>query len=392
MQVHQVRWNRSGGWSAPLPALDGPSTLVLVLAGPAVPGADVPVADLLAAYPRSGVLGCSTAGVVAGDTLVDEEVLVTVLVFARTRVVLEHVPLDAATSLRAGTGLGERLRAHGDDLAAVLVLAHGTDVVGNALAEGLSRGTGGQVPVFGGMSAGLPEPGGHLPPCWVLAGGEVHGGAGGGADRAGVVAGVGLYGEHVGLSTGTGSGWADLGPRRRVTRSEGATLHELDGKPALALYRRYLGEEARGLPVAGLRFPLAIRRTGEEGAPVVRSVLDVDDDTDTILLTGDVPQGCTAQLLHQDSEALADAAERAARDAAATAGVPAGLALVVTCLGRRLALGSRTEDELESVVAGLPAGTPALGFYTYGELAPTSARSCDLHNETLTVAVLGERP
>nr|WP_281373288.1 FIST C-terminal domain-containing protein [Kineococcus aurantiacus] len=359
----------------------------MVLSGPAVPGPDVPVADLLAAYPRSSVLGASTAGLVLGDALLDEEVLVTVVTFERTRVVLDHVPLTAGTSEEAGAALGGRLRAHGsgpgEDLAAVLVLAHGRDVVGNALAEGLSRGTGGTVPVFGGMSAGLPAPGGLLPPCWVLVDGR---------PRTGVVTAVGLYGERVGLSVGTGSGWADLGPQRRVTRADGATLHELDGQPALALYKRYLGEEARGLPVAGLRFPLAIRRPGEHGTAVVRSVLDVDDATDTILLTGDVPQGCTAQLLHQDSEALADAAEQAARRAVAAADVPVGLALVVTCLGRRLALGSRTEDELESVVAGLPAGTPVLGFYTYGELAPTAARSCDLHNETLTVAVLGERP
>ncbi|PRY15087.1 FIST signal transduction protein [Kineococcus rhizosphaerae] len=390
MRVHHARWDRAQGWSTPLPVADGPRTLVLVLAGPAVPAADVPVDDVRAAYPTSSVLGCSTAGLVLGEGLLDEEVLVAVLVFERTRLVLEHTPLTAATSEEAGARLGERLLRHGrpdpsadgGDLAAVLVLSQGRDVVGNAVAAGLSRGTGGTVPVFGGMSAGLPVPGGALPQCWVLVEGR---------PQTGALTAVGLYGDRVGLGVGTGSGWADLGPQRRVTRSEGATLHELDGRPALALYERYLGDEARGLPVAGLRFPLAIRRPGEPDTPVVRSVLGVDHAADTILLTGDVPQGCTAQLLHQDSEALADAAEVAARDAVAAASAPVGLALVVTCLGRRLALGSRTEDELESVVAGLPAGTPVVGFYTYGELAPTAARSCDLHNKTLTVAVLGER-
>lgn len=387
MRVQHARWNRVRGWSAPLPAVDGPRTLVLALTGPAVPEAEVPVADLRTAYPTASVLGCSTAGLVVGEGLVDDEVLVTVVTFERTRVVLEHTPMTAATSEAAGARLGERLRghtgAHDGPLAAVLVLAEGRDVVGNALAAGLCRGTGGTVPVFGGMSAGLPRPDGSLPPCWVLVEGR---------PREGVVAAVGLYGDRVGLGVGTGGGWAGLGPERRVTRSEGATLHELDGRPALALYERYLGDEARGLPVAGLRFPLAVRRPGEPGAVVVRSVLGVDEAADTILLTGDVPQGCTAQLLHQDSEAMADAAELAARDAVAATTAPVGLALVVTCLGRRLALGPHVEDELESVVAGLPAGTPVVGFYTYGELAPTPARSCDLHNQTLTVAVLGERP
>lgn len=385
MRVEKLSWSRAGGWSAPLPAVDGPRTLVLVLAGAGVPLADVPVADLRAAYPRSSVLGGSSAGVVDGEVLVDEEVLVAVVAFERTRVVLEHAPVSASSSLEVGTALGRRLRGHGEDLAAVLVVADGRDVVGNALARGLSTGSGGAVPVVGGLSAGLPAPGEPLAPSWVLAGGAVHAGA-----HGGVVAVAGLYGDGVRVGVGTGGGWADLGPQRLVTRSEGAVLHELDGQPALALYRRYLGEQARGLPVAGLRFPLAVRRAGEQEAPVVRSVRGVDEAAEAILLTGDVPQGCTAQLLHQDSEALAEAAERAAREAVAAAAAPPALALVVSCLGRRLALGSRTEDELESVVAALPAGVPTVGFYTYGELAPTASRSCDLHNQTLTVAVLSE--
>lgn len=388
VRVESVRWSAASGWSGELPALDGASTLVLALAGPRVAPERVPVADLDAAYPASVVVGFSTAGVVEGEQVLDDAVLVVAVRFDATRLVLERAPLDRRSSHADGRRLGARLRRHGDDLAGVLVVADGLSAVGNALAAGLVAGTGGSVPVFGGMSAGFPGLEGALPHPWTLLDGR--------AER-GVVVGVGMYGERITFTTGTGSGWADLGPERRVTRSSGATLFEVDGQPALELYRRYLGEEARGLPVSGLRFPLAIRRAGERSSALVRSVRSIDEEANAIGLTGDVPEGSAVQLLHQDSEALADAAETAARTAAAGAGGAARpgadgtLAFVVSCLGRRMALGARTEDELEAVAAGLPGGTPAVGFYTYGELAPTATRPCDLHNETMTVAVLSER-
>lgn len=408
MRVETVRWTMEGGWATgsgpsrgtgPGPGsggdgwqapsdLDAPSTLVLVFIAPMADLTTLPLAQISAAFPTSVITGCTTAGVVEGESLLDEGLLLVVCAFERTSLALHWSPQTAVRSHAVGQLLGAQLHADAArtemPLRAVLVICDGMDVVGNAFAEGICAGAE-SATVFGGMSALLPGADGMIHAPWTLLDGAL---------RQGVAVVVGLFGDDVTVTTGTGTGWDELGPPRTVTRASGAELFEVDGQPALDLYRRYLGIEADALPGSGLRFPLLLRRRGEQESALVRSVRSIDEETRAIGLTGDVPEGSVVQLLLQNSEAMAEAAQEAARAAVAGTGPVHGadgsLALVVSCLGRRLALGTRTEDELESVAAGIGAGIPVVGFYTYGELAPTVARSCDLHNQTLTVGVISE--
>jgi hypothetical protein len=105
---------------------------------------------------------------------------------------------------------------------------------------------------------------------------------------------------------------------------------------------------------------------------------------------GDVPQGSTAQLMRGTTERLVDAAQSAAVSARLPGDEPS-LAIAVSCVGRRLYLGQRVEDELEAVTSGLGPNCGLVGFYSYGELSPVSAGTCDLHNQTMTITVLRER-
>jgi hypothetical protein len=59
-------------------------------------------------------------------------------------------------------------------------------------------------------------------------------------------------------------------------------------------------------------------------------------------------------------------------------------------VGRRLVLGSRTEEEIEATLEVLPKGTQQIGFYSYGEISPYTAGTCDLHNQTMTLTTLSE--
>jgi hypothetical protein len=202
---------------------------------------------------------------------------------------------------------------------------------------------------------------------------------------------VGFYGERLRIGHGCEHGWSDFGPERRITRSEGNVLHELDGKPALDLYKTYLGERAAGLPGTALLFPLAVRR--ERGAePLVRTILSVDEGTRSMTFAGDIPQGGVARLMRSTTERLIDSAARAADEAFGALGPVQGgtLALTVSCVGRRLVLGERTEEEVEAVLER-GAGCAHVGFYSYGEISPTQrGGAADLHNQTLTVTVLAE--
>jgi hypothetical protein len=67
------------------------------------------------------------------------------------------------------------------------------------------------------------------------------------------------------------------------------------------------------------------------------------------------------------------------------------LAVAISCVGRRLVLGERTEEEIEATLEALAPGAELVGFYSYGEIGPHAEGFCDLHNQTMTVTTIGER-
>jgi hypothetical protein len=297
--------------------------------------------------------------------------------FEHTRLRLVHTTVEPGTdSFDAGAALAARLADR--ELRAVFVLSDGLAVNGSRLAEGLGRHLGAQVVVTGALAGD----GTDFVRTWVLDRAEP------GACRIGA---LGLYGERLRIGHGCDGGWHDFGPERRITRASGNVLYELDGKPALDLYKTYLGERAAGLPGTALLFPLAVRpQTGDDA--LVRTILGVDEDSRAMTFAGDIPEGGIARLMRASSEQLIDSAARAARDAAlALEDCDASLAISVSCVGRRLLLGGRTEEEVETVAECLPIGAVHVGMYSYGEIAPPwrGGRS-QLHNQTMTVTVLGE--
>jgi hypothetical protein len=279
-------------------------------------------------------------------------------------------------SWQAGARLAREL--HDPQLRAVFVLSDGLQVNGTSLVAGLTQNLAAGVSVAGGLAGD----GDRFERTWVL-GDE-------GPARQRVCA-VGFYGAHVHVGHGHDGGWSVFGPERRITRSAGNVLYELDGKPALDLYKAYLGERADGLPATALLFPLSLKRE-DDSAPVVRTILGIDEERRALTFAGDMPQGGSARLMRANSEHLIDSAGRAV--AQATSGLArddAPLVISVSCVGRRLVLGERTEEEVETVVDGAPCRAAHIGFYSYGEIAPTLAGGAsDLHNQTMTVTVISE--
>ena len=210
-----------------------------------------------------------------------------------------------------------------------------------------------------------------------------------------LAAAVGFYGKAIHISHGRGGGWEPFGPKRRITHSRGNLLLELDGQPALDLYERYLGDEAAGLPGTALFFPLLIWNATRPQHDVVRTVLGVDRAARTMTFAGDIPEGWVAQLMHGHCDDLVAAAADAAGQAAS--GMPGQklssdrLAIMISCIGRRLVLGQLAADEIAATAAGLPGVTHFTGFYSYGEIAPhAGSGACELHNQSMTVTTLTE--
>jgi hypothetical protein len=377
MQVEQASWSRNEGWTG---ARTFEPQLVMVFGGRLLPEAEV-LQILRARYPGAQLVGCSTAGEILDTRIQDDSLVVSAISFATTRYRCEAVACATAQDSRgAGERLGHALGAS-PGLVHVFVLSDGTNVNGTALVEGMVAALPGGVTVSGGLAGD----GDRMQRTWVLAGDRC---------ESGIVAAVGLYGDKLRVGYGCKGGWDTFGPERKITRAEGNVLYELDGLSALALYREYLGEHAAGLPSTGLLFPLELRFEG--GPPRVRTILAIDDAAGSITFAGDMPVGHYARLMHANFDRLVDGAYGAARictdrtagtNASGTAG---GIAILVSCVGRRLVLGQRAEEELESVREVLGGAVPMTGFYSNGELCPTGSFGCELHNQTMTITTISE--
>lgn len=371
MRCETLTW--SGRWSASPQALaehfDSPHTLVLVFAARLVP--DDAIHELVAAFPSASVIGCSTAGQVADDMVTDAQAVAALIRFDSARPVTANVELDSVGgSEQAGAALARALRESAPDLQAVFVLSDGLHINGSELVAGLV----GELPPGTGISGGLAGDGPDFGRTWVLHGDRR-------AERE-VVA-VALSGCVV--SQGSAGGWEGFGPRRTITRSNGNVLAELDGRPALELYCDYLGELSAGLPGSALMFPLSIEQEGVAEAKV-RTVLAVDEENQTMTFAGDVPEGATARLMRTTNDRLVQGAFDAGEQSAQNNDTSVSIA--VSCVGRRLVLGQRTDEELEAVADALGGGT-LVGFYSYGEIT-SAGGSCGLQNQTMTITTISE--
>ncbi len=378
MDVLHRSYSRDKGWSQPLPReLDSDRTLVLVFGASDYIDDHAAIDELAAAFPRARRIGCSTAGEIEGTRVHDGSLAVAIARFAKTTLATHFADVNAARSTRAGEELGKALARPG--LRAVLVLSDGLDVNGTQLVAGINS----SVPPSVVVTGGLAGDGDRFKRTWVYDGN---------APRTGRVAAVGFYGNAFVIGHGSKGGWDKFGPERTVTRSSGNVLHELDGKPALALYKEYLGDRAAGLPATGLLFPLAIR-TANDDKVLVRTILAVNEAEGSMTFAGDIPTSCRAQLMKANFDRLVQGAADAAimtKQTGANDGSQK-LSIAISCVGRRLVLAERTEEELEATAEVLPPTSVQVGFYSYGEISPYTTGRCDLHNQTMTLTVIGER-
>ena len=379
MHVEQLQF-ASGKWAEPAGPKADPASIQLVLAfgHRALLEDAAPSSYLRARYPRAAIVSCSSGGDVIGTHNVDGGIIATAVGFAHAQVQAVAEPLPhAEASERAGVALSHRLRKEG--LRHVLVFAEGLRVNGSALARGLANGLPGGVSVTGGLAAD----------------GErfAHTAVGlDGPATEGMAVAVGLYGDALEIGIGSYGGWEAFGPERIITRSRGNELLELAGRPALDLYKELLGPLGYALPASGLLFPLKVRESTEQQG-VIRTILGVDEGARSVTFAGDVPEGWSARLMRTDLDTLIHAAGRAAdRSVMTDAGGRPSLVLAVSCIGRKLLLQQRVDEELALVGQRFGASTLMAGFYSYGELSPSEhGAPCELHNQTMTLTTLRER-
>jgi len=374
VNVFQSQWNPDTGWNRADCGSSG-AQLVLMFGSTDALSRQELIAEVQQSHPEAYLLGCSTAGEILGNKVADDSLTATACTFAHSHIRTAEVALDQyPDSAAAGDALARQLRVEG--LAHVFVLSDGLNVNGTTLVQGLARG----LPAGVAVTGGLAGDGARFARTLLCAGGQV---------RSGAVAAVGFIGDRLRVGYGSMGGWDTFGPERIVTRSRGNVLFELDGQSALELYKRYLGEHAAGLPASGLLFPLSIRADANSPS-LVRTILGTNETDGSMTFAGDIPEGHRAQLMRANMERLIDGALGAAQHSDSITGGKSELGILISCVGRKLVLRQRVEEEVEAVAEVL-GHTRLSGFYSYGEISPRMPTArCELHNQTMTITTLRE--
>ena len=379
MYIEQSTWTQTSGWQPLLAGKRGEATqLVLLFGSRAILKKGTYQNDLKPLYPNACFLGCSTAGEIYGTQVLDDALVATAIHFEQTQVKGSAIRLQGQeSSFEAGVRLGNALPS--DGLVHVFVLSDGLQVNGSDLVEGLVKALPAGVTLTGGLSGDADR----FVETLVLWGDVA---------AQGTIAAIGLYGDRLQVGYGSLGGWMPFGPERVMTEAQGNVLYKLDGQPALELYKHYLGEHSAGLPATGLLFPLSLQSQSHDHH-LVRTLLAVDEATQSLTFAGNVPQGATTQLMHATFDRLLEGAIQAAEASQqAMNGLHPELAILVSCVGRKLLLKQRIEEEVEGVREVFGASTTLSGFYSYGEISPfASGAACELHNQTMTITTFAER-
>lgn len=378
MKTEQRQWTAEGGWMETKTAgIADSADLVFVFGSRTLLEDSSKYDEVKGFYPSANIIMGSTAGEIMEDLVYDDSLVVTAVDFEKTEIKVTSMSIqDAADSHDAGVKMAEKLK--GDSLTHVFLLSDGLHVNGSEIVKGINSALDKDVPCTGGLAGDAA----NFEKTLV--------GLNAAPSEDQIVA-VGFYGESLEVGYGSVGGWDNFGAERLVTRSEGNVLYELDGQSALDLYKMYLGDKAAELPGSALLFPLGLK-FDEDSDTIVRTVLAVDDEANSMTFAGDIPEGCYVRLMKANFDKLIEGANLAAEHTTQKGG-DAGdkLALLISCVGRKLILGQRIDEEVEAVQEVLGDGSTITGFYSYGEISPVveSAR-CELHNQTMTITTFAE--
>ncbi len=278
----------------------------------------------------------------------------------------------------AGAAFAREVKDFGGDL--LIVFPDGLELNSTRLLLGMQSVLGQQFPIVGGIAGDDAK----FEKTYQFAGREA---------LSGAVVGVALKGP-VELVSAARSGWHPIGKTRTATRVEdGNVLLELDGEPALEIYRQFLDHRWDEMPGVGVEFPIGVvggvpgtQKMPDEQILLLRAIKGIDDRRQAIIFGGDIPQGAELRMARATRDDVIAGADAAGAEVCARMPAPS-LALVFDCMARKVALGARYREEVKRTFAALGPDVPKIGFHTFGELSPVQGVTMH-HDETFTIALI----
>ena len=377
MKIVQLQKNKGKNWVYISPKQKLTNPLVLVFGNRFLLDDLEIYNEIKTIFPDGHIVFGSTCADIIGDTVDEESVSITAMEFEKSQFLIKtsNILNTELDSFKTGNNLIKQLPSEG--LKFIYVISEGSFVNGSELTKGMNAATDNNILITGGL-------------CGDAARFEKTLASYNEAPKEGEIVAIGFYGETLEVTFSIYGGWTPFGPERIVTKSAANVLFELDNQPALDLYKKYLGEKSKELPGAALLYPLNVK-SNDEKQSIVRSILNIDEENNAVILAGDIPENSKVQLMMTHVDNIANASERAAKQALELRQNKPELALLVSCIGRKLVLDQRVEEEIEEVLNVVGTETVLSGFYSYGEIAPFHGENnCQLHNQTMTITLISE--
>ena len=377
MKIVQASKLENQDWKFLQEKIELKNPLVLVFANRYMLEDEAVIADIRNQFPYEHIVFGSTSGEIICCNVNDNSISVTAIEFEKSSFIVKSdniLNYDKKAKLLGETLFNEMPK---ENLKHLFVVSEGSFVNGSSLINGIESGKPRSISLTGGMcgdDARFEK---------TLASYKEN-------PKEGEVVLIGFYGETLDISFASFGGWIPFGPERKITSAKANILFEIDGIPALDLYKKYLGDKASELPQASLLYPLNVTPEGKT-EPVVRTILSINNENNSMVLAGDVPVNSRVQLMMASIDGIADGAQHAAEIAMENRKSPPQIALIVSCVGRKLVMNQRVEEEIEQVKEIIGENVAITGFYSYGEMAPFNGdSSCELHNQTMTLTLISE--
>lgn len=372
MKIEQKQWDKKNSWTnINEDNIGKKAQLVLVFGKRELLKTKRITNQIKKYYPKANIIGCSTSGNILDTEVEDNTLSLTAVYFEKTKIKTTTTTISKTKSYKSGQELAKKLNKK--DLSHIFVLSEGLNVNGSELVKGIRETLPKNVAVTGGLAGDQDK----FQETIILSNNST---------KKNIVTAIGFYGKSIKITYGSMGGWDSFGPDRLVTKSKNNILYELDGKNALNLYKKYLGPKAKKLPASGLLFPLSLRLKNQQ--MLVRTILSINEKEGSMTFAGDIPEGAYVRLMKANMERLVDGAAEAAKKSKKKKSPE--LAILISCVGRKLVLKQRIEEEVEAVKDTLGKKTKLTGFYSYGEICPILKEQGELHNQTMTITTISE--
>ncbi len=376
MKIVQLQQD-NGSWSYKSPEIKLKTPLVFIFGNRLLLEKNTIYKEIRELFPDGHLVFGSTCGDILNKTVKENTITITAVEFEKAEFTIETININNAEKNSYKTGYDLISRFSKKELKNIFVVSEGSFINGSQLTKGMNAATNNEILITGGL-------------CGDDAKFEKTIASYNENPKQGEIVAIGFYGKTLETTFSIHGGWTPFGPERIVTKSKDNILYELDHKPALDLYKKYLGEKSKELPSAALLYPLNVKIEGEKQS-IVRTILNINENENAMILAGDIPENARVQLMMTNIDNIAKASETAAKNANNKRKNKAELALLVSCIGRKLVLDQRVEEELKEVANVLGSQTRLAGFYSYGEIAPNDYEiDCQLHNQTMAITLISE--